>query len=77
MSREDALVVRVTLYSANRVKYPMMRKRLLKLWREAKAEQQDPVAAWLSIINDPQKAQSYKQARGRGGFVRSKLAGGE
>lgn len=59
------------LYSANRVKYPMMRKRLLKLWREAKAEQQDPVAAWLSIINDPQKAKSYKQARGRGGFVRS------
>lgn len=59
------------LYSANRVKYPMMRKRLLKLWREAKAEHQDPVNAWLSIISDPQKAQSYKQARGRGGFVRS------
>ncbi|WP_368919909.1 nitrate reductase subunit alpha, partial [Providencia vermicola] len=59
------------LYSANRVKYPMVRKRLLKLWREAKAEHQDPVAAWSSIINDPQKAKSYKQARGRGGFVRS------
>ena len=59
------------LYSANRVKYPMMRKRLLKLWRDAKAEHQDPVAAWLSIISDPEKAQSYKQARGRGGFVRS------
>lgn len=59
------------LYSANRVKYPMVRKRLLKLWREAKAEHQDPVKAWFSIINDPQKAQSYKQARGRGGFVRS------
>jgi len=59
------------LYSANRLKYPLMRKKLLKLWREAKAEHQDPVAAWGSIVSDPQKAQSYKIARGRGGFVRS------
>ena len=34
------------LYSANRVKYPMMRKRLLRLWRAAKAQHADPVAAW-------------------------------
>ena len=34
------------LYSANRLKYPLMRKRLLKLWREAKAQHSDPVAAW-------------------------------
>ncbi|MFG6078360.1 nitrate reductase subunit alpha [Erwinia sp. OPT-41] len=59
------------LYSGNRLKYPLMRKKLLKLWREAKAEHQDPVAAWGSIVSDPQKAQSYKIARGRGGFVRS------
>ena len=59
------------LYSANRVKYPMVRKRLIKLWREAKAEHADPVDAWASIINDETKAKSYKQARGRGGFVRS------
>ncbi|RRZ97158.1 nitrate reductase subunit alpha [Erwinia sp. 198] len=59
------------LYSANRLKYPLMRKKLLKLWREAKAEHQDPVVAWESIVSDPQKAQSYKIARGRGGFVRS------
>ncbi|MDN8541829.1 nitrate reductase subunit alpha [Erwinia sp. BC051422] len=59
------------LYSANRLKYPLMRKKLLKLWREAKADHQDPVAAWGSIVSDPQKAQSYKIARGRGGFVRS------
>ncbi|QUJ05312.1 hypothetical protein KCP69_17025 [Salmonella enterica subsp. enterica] len=24
------------LYSANRLKYPLMRKRLMKMWREAK-----------------------------------------
>jgi nitrate reductase alpha subunit len=59
------------LYSANRLKYPLMRKKLIKLWREAKAEHSDPVVAWGSIVSDPQKAKSYKVARGRGGFVRS------
>ncbi|GLR10522.1 nitrate reductase subunit alpha [Mixta theicola] len=59
------------LYSANRLKYPLMRKRLVKLWREAKAQHRDPVDAWGSIINDAEKAKSYKVARGRGGFVRS------
>ncbi|MBH2901026.1 nitrate reductase subunit alpha [Serratia ureilytica] len=59
------------LYSANRLKYPLMRKRLLKLWREAKAQHSDPVEAWGSIVGDAEKAKSYKVARGRGGFVRS------
>lgn len=59
------------LYSANRLKYPLMRKRLIKLWREAKALHSDPVDAWGSIVSDPEKAKSYKVARGRGGFVRS------
>lgn len=59
------------LYSANRLKYPLMRKRLLKLWREVKAQHSDPVAAWGSIVGDAEKAKSYKVARGRGGFVRS------
>ena len=59
------------LYSANRLKYPLMRKRLVKLWREAKAQHSDPVDAWGSIVNDAEKAKSYKVARGRGGFVRS------
>ncbi|WP_346825370.1 nitrate reductase subunit alpha [Serratia inhibens] len=59
------------LYSANRLKYPLMRKRLIKLWREAKALHSDPVDAWGSIVSDPEKSKSYKVARGRGGFVRS------
>ncbi|RJF55813.1 nitrate reductase subunit alpha [Serratia inhibens] len=59
------------LYSANRLKYPLMRKRLIALWREAKALHSDPVDAWGSIVSDPEKSKSYKVARGRGGFVRS------
>ncbi|MBX6372755.1 MAG: nitrate reductase subunit alpha [Acetobacteraceae bacterium] len=58
------------LYSANRVKYPMMRKRLLKLWRAAKAEHPDPVRAWESIQADQAKRREYQAVRGMGGFVR-------
>ena len=57
------------LYSANRLKYPMIRSHLLRLWREAR-KSQDPVDAWASIVEDPEKARSYKSRRGLGGFVR-------
>ncbi len=59
------------LYSANRLKYPLMRKGLMTLWREARARYPDPVTAWGSIVSDADKSKSYKAARGRGGFVRS------
>ncbi|MGM3190170.1 nitrate reductase subunit alpha [Dickeya dadantii subsp. dieffenbachiae] len=59
------------LYSANRLKYPMVRKRLMKLWREARQHHADPVDAWASIVGDASKTQEYKQVRGRGGFVRA------
>jgi nitrate reductase / nitrite oxidoreductase, alpha subunit len=59
------------VYSANRVKYPMIRRRLLELWREAKQQYPDPVDAWTSIVTDADKANSYKQRRGLGGFVRA------
>ncbi|MBU0588859.1 MAG: nitrate reductase subunit alpha [Gammaproteobacteria bacterium] len=58
------------LYSANRVKYPMVRGRLLKLWREARL-QHDPVDAWASIAQDNAKRKEYQSVRGLGGFVRS------
>ncbi len=58
------------LYSANRVKYPMVRGRLLRLWREARRAL-GPVEAWKSIVEDEAKAKSYKSIRGLGGFVRS------
>lgn len=44
------------LYSANRLKYPLIRKRLIELWREALKQHSDPVLAWASIMNDPQSA---------------------
>src|SRR5512134_353857 len=62
------------LYSANRIKYPMVRGRLMKLWRAARAEHADPVDAWKSIVEDPAKTLDYKSIRGRGGFVRASWA---
>ena len=59
------------LYSAARLKYPMVRSRLLKLWRAAKAEHTDPVKAWGSIVKDEEKSKEYKQVRGLGGMVRT------
>jgi nitrate reductase alpha subunit len=58
------------LYSGNRLKYPMVRGRLLKLWRAARLKA-DPVEAWASIVEDEQKLKSYQSRRGLGGFVRT------
>lgn len=58
------------LYSAARLKYPMIRSRLLKLWRAAKAEHKNPVDAWESLASDAKKTAEYKQVRGLGGLVR-------
>jgi len=58
------------LYSGNRVKYPLVRGRLIKLWREAR-KTLPPVQAWKSIVEDPAKRKSYTSIRGGGGLVRS------
>jgi nitrate reductase alpha subunit len=58
------------LYSANRVKYPMVRGRLVRLWREAR-KTLGPVEAWASIVEDEGKRKSYQAVRGLGGFVRA------
>jgi len=58
------------IYSANRLKYPMMRGHLLRLWREARRQHDDPVTAWSSIAEDPDKRKAYTARRGMGGFVR-------
>ncbi len=58
------------LYSGNRVKYPLVRSRLLKLWRDARTLM-TPVAAWKSIVENQAKRASYVEKRGLGGFVRS------
>ncbi len=59
------------LYSAHRLKYPLVRSRLVKLWRQAR-QTLAPVEAWASIVEDPVKAGAYKAIRGRGGMVRAK-----
>jgi len=58
------------MYSANRVKHPLVRSRLVKLWRTARATL-SPVAAWASIVEDPTKRSAYTSIRGHGGFVRA------
>lgn len=59
------------LYSTARLKYPLVRGRLLEMWRSAKNECGDPVDAWASIASNPKKAREYKKVRGLGGFVRA------
>lgn len=58
------------LYSPIRVKYPYVRGALLDLWREAREVHADPVVAWQSIVNDPEKRARFQKARGKGGFRR-------
>ncbi|MEB6214095.1 nitrate reductase subunit alpha [Mammaliicoccus sciuri] len=57
-------------YSPLRVKFPYVRGKLWKLWKAALSEYGDPVVAWASIVEDEQKAEIYKSARGKGGHVR-------
>lgn len=58
------------LYSPLRVKYPYVRGALLDLWREARAENEDPVAAWKALVSNPEKRARWQKARGKGGFRR-------
>ncbi len=59
------------LYSPHRVKYPLVRGRLLQLYREERAGGKEPVEAWAAIQNDPAKRLRYTAVRGLGGFVRA------
>ncbi|MGH3507680.1 MAG: molybdopterin-dependent oxidoreductase, partial [Nocardioidaceae bacterium] len=59
-------------YSPTRIRYPYVRGRLLQLYREARQRLGDPVLAWEEIVSDPEKAGSYKAARGKGGLVRAR-----
>ena len=58
------------VYSAQRVKYPMMRGVLAEMWREAR-KTMSPTEAWAYIVEDEARAKSYKTQRGLGGFVRA------
>jgi nitrate reductase alpha subunit len=58
------------LYSSNRVKYPIVRGRLLKSWRQAR-QTLPPVEAWASIVGNEAARRDYQRVRGLGGFARS------
>ncbi|MGE5140850.1 MAG: molybdopterin-dependent oxidoreductase, partial [Rudaea sp.] len=59
------------VYSPVRVKYPYARGALLDLWRQARAEHENPVEAWGSLVEDDAKRTRFQRARGKGGFRRT------
>lgn len=59
------------LYSPLRIKYPLIREALLKLYREEKKRTRDPLKAWTNIQKDKVKRARYQKARGKGGFKRA------
>ncbi|MBP9219121.1 MAG: nitrate reductase subunit alpha [Sterolibacterium sp.] len=59
------------LYSPHRIKYPLVRGRLLDLYRAERSSGKDPVEAWEAIQSDPAKRIQYTAVRGLGGFVRT------
>ena len=58
------------LYSANRVKTPLIRARLLKSYRRLRANN-SPIEAWTALQEDPILRAEYTSTRGKGGFVRA------
>ncbi len=58
------------LYSANRVKTPLIRGHLLKAWRRMRKDM-PATAAWKALQEDPILRASYVKTRGKGGFVRA------
>lgn len=47
-------------YSPIRIKYPYIRGKLWELWTAAKKEYENPLDAWASIVEDPEKSKKYK-----------------
>ncbi len=58
------------LYSANRVKNPLVRGKLMRAWRKMR-ETMNPTSAWKALQEDPILRASYVKTRGKGGFVRA------
>ncbi|CAB1367960.1 nitrate reductase subunit alpha [Denitratisoma oestradiolicum] len=59
------------LYSPHRIKYPLIRGRLLDLYRAERKSGKDPVEAWEAIQSDSKKRDKYVRVRGLGGFIRT------
>lgn len=59
------------LYSTARLKYPLIRSSLLRLWKNGSKKLEDPINVWESIVINTENCSKYKKIRGLGGFVRS------
>ncbi|MCI0492601.1 MAG: nitrate reductase subunit alpha [Planctomycetes bacterium] len=59
------------LYSPLRVKYPYIRGALLDQWKKARANHDDPVDAWKSLVEDENCRSRWQRARGKGGLRRT------
>lgn len=58
-------------YSPTRIRYPYARGVLMDMYRAAKRENNgDPVLAWKTIQDDPEKRKAYISQRGKGGLIR-------
>ncbi len=60
------------IYSANRLKYPMVRRALWERWQAMKAIHTDPVNAWAALQSQPEERRAYQKTRGHGGFIRAR-----
>lgn len=58
------------LYSPLRVRYPLIRGKLLDFYRQEKQKTGDSLLAWTNVQNNPEMCKSYRKARGKGGFRR-------
>src|SRR5512133_1210242 len=58
------------IYSPLRVRYPLIRGKLLDYYREEKQKTGDALTAWKNVQDDPEKCKAYRNARGKGGFRR-------
>lgn len=58
------------IYSAARLKYPLIRSTLYSLWNDVLFKTKDPVKSWDHIHSDLNLSKIYKDARGHGGFIR-------
>ncbi len=57
-------------YSPLRPKFPYIRKVLWNYYQEELKEGKDPVDAWGSIVENPERTKAYKSARGKAGWKR-------
>ncbi len=58
------------IYSSTRLKYPLIRSTLFKLWKNLKTIYTDPIEVWKNIVENSENYMQYKLTRGLGGFVR-------